>query len=103
MNHINHIPHIHNILTLTTMSLEESFHQAVAGSKQLTTRPDNATLLRLYSLYKQAMDGDAPITSDGGTFDFVAKAKHNAWDGLRGKTKEAAMEEYIQLAASLKD
>ncbi len=84
------------------MSLEENFHQAVAESKQLSQRPDNATLLRLYSLYKQATEGDAPATSDAGTFDFVAKAKYNAWDGLRGQTKEASMEAYIQLAASLK-
>jgi acyl-CoA-binding protein len=84
------------------MSLAESFHQAVAESKQLTRRPDNATLLRLYSLYKQATEGDAPAESDAGMFDFVAKAKHNAWDSLRGTGKEQAMEEYIQLAASLK-
>ena len=85
------------------MSLTESFQQAVAESKQLTTRPDNATLLRLYSLYKQATDGDAPAESDAGMFDFVAKAKHNAWDSLRGTGKEQAMEEYIRLAASLKE
>ena len=84
------------------MSLTESFHQAVAESKQLTTRPDNNTLLKLYSLYKQATDGDAPANSDAGMFDFVGRAKHSAWDSLRGKSKEQAMEEYIQLAASLK-
>lgn len=85
------------------MSLEENFHQAVAASKGLTKRPDNATLLRLYSLYKQATEGDAPAESDAGMFDFVAKAKYNAWDGLRGKTREAAMEEYITLYQSLKE
>ncbi len=84
------------------MQLTEQFQQAVAESKQLKTRPDNSTLLRLYSLYKQATDGDAPAESDAGMFDFVAKAKHNAWDGLRGKAKDTAMEEYIQLADSLK-
>jgi acyl-CoA-binding protein len=84
------------------MSLSESFQKAVAESKQLTTRPDNATLLRLYSLYKQATDGDAPAQSDAGMFDFVAKAKHNAWDSLRGMTQEQAMEDYIKLADSLK-
>ena len=53
------------------MSLTESFNQAVAESKQLTKRPDNATLLRLYSLYKQATEGDAPAECDAGMFDFV--------------------------------
>ena len=84
------------------MSLTETFQQAVADSKQLKNRPDNSTLLRLYSLYKQATDGDAPTESDAGMFDFVAKAKYNAWDGQRGKSKEAAMEEYIQVYHSLK-
>jgi diazepam-binding inhibitor (GABA receptor modulator, acyl-CoA-binding protein) len=84
------------------MSLSENFHQAVAESKQLKNRPDNSTLLRLYSLYKQATDGDAPAESDAGMFDFIAKAKFNAWDSLRGKSKDTAMEEYIQLYESLK-
>lgn len=85
------------------MSLTESFQQAVADSKQLSKRPDNSTLLRLYSLYKQATAGDAPAESDAGMFDFVARAKYNAWDGLRGKTKEQAMKEYIQLYDTLKE
>jgi acyl-CoA-binding protein len=84
------------------MSLTESFQKAVAESKQLTKRPDNNTLLKLYSLYKQATDGDAPPESDAGMFDFVAKAKYNAWDSLRGTTKEQAMESYIQLYETLK-
>jgi acyl-CoA-binding protein len=83
-------------------NLTETFQQAVAGSKQLSQRPDNNTLLKLYSLYKQATDGDAPESSDAGMFDFVAKAKYNAWDGLRGKSKEAAMEDYIALYEGLK-
>lgn len=73
----------------------EEFEAAIAQSKQLATRPDNATLLKLYSLYKQATDGDAPADSDAGMFDFIAKAKWNAWDSLRGKSKEAAMEDYV--------
>ena len=85
------------------MSLVESFQQAVAESKKLSNRPDNTTLLRLYSLYKQATDGDAPAASDAGMFDFVAKAKYNAWDGLRGKSKDESMEEYIRLYESLKE
>ncbi|KAK6020160.1 hypothetical protein OSTOST_14192 [Ostertagia ostertagi] len=33
-------------------------------------------------------------------FDFVGKAKYEAWDALRGTTKDAAMEAYIQLQLS---
>lgn len=84
------------------MTLQESFTQAVADSKTLSNRPGNTTLLKLYSLYKQATEGDAPVTSNAGMFDFVANAKWDAWDGLRGKSREEAMEEYTALVASLK-
>jgi acyl-CoA-binding protein len=84
------------------MALTEQFQEAVAASKQLSRRPDNSTLLRLYSLYKQATDGDAPADSGVGMFDIVGKAKHGAWAGQKGKSKEAAMEEYIQVYESLK-
>ena len=83
-------------------NLTEAFQQAVAESKQLPSRPDNDTLLQLYSLYKQATDGDAPATSDAGMFDFVATAKYNAWYTIRGKAKEDAMKDYITLVADLK-
>ncbi len=84
------------------MDLKQRFEAAVAGSKQLSSRPDNSTLLKLYSLYKQATDGDAPATSDAGMFDIVAKAKYNAWDELRGKSAETAMEEYVALYERLR-
>ncbi|MEO6831230.1 MAG: acyl-CoA-binding protein [Chitinophagaceae bacterium] len=79
-----------------------AFQQAVVESKQLPSKPDNDTLLKLYSLYKQATDGDAPATSDAGMFDFVAAAKYNAWHAIRGKDKEEAMKDYMALVADLK-
>lgn len=84
------------------MELQQSFEQAVADSKQLTRKPDNPTLLRLYSLYKQATEGDAPTESGAGAFDFVAKAKHEAWAALKGKGRDGAMREYIALVEELK-
>jgi len=84
------------------MELKTQFEQAVAESKTLSQKPDNATLLSLYSLYKQATEGD--VTGDGPSnmFDFVAKAKHNAWESQKGKSKDAAMQEYIDIVAKLK-
>jgi hypothetical protein len=38
--------------------LKKKFEAAVANSKNLTERPDNATLLKIYALYKQASSGD---------------------------------------------
>lgn len=84
------------------MDLQAAFSQAVTDSKQLTRKPDNPTLLRLYSLYKQATDGDAPAESGAGAFDFVAKAKHEAWSSLRGQSREDAMHDYTELVNELK-
>jgi diazepam-binding inhibitor (GABA receptor modulating acyl-CoA-binding protein) len=84
------------------MTLQETFDQAVADSKTITSRPDNATLLRLYSLYKQSTEGDAPDEGPSSPFDFVAKAKHNAWSELKGTTKEDAMNQYVAAVTALK-
>ena len=82
--------------------LKEIFEQAIADSKSLSDRPSNDTLLQLYSLYKQATDGDAPADPPSNPFDFVAKAKYETWAALKGKTKEAAMQEYADLVGKLK-
>ena len=84
------------------MELIAQFEQAVANSKTLSSKPDNDILLQLYSLYKQATEGDAPEEVPSNPFDFVGKAKHNAWSELGGKTKEMAMQEYIDLITKLK-
>lgn len=84
------------------MALTEQFEAAVAASKTLPAKPDNDTLLKLYSLFKQAQEGDAPEKGDYGMFDFVAKAKHDAWVQLKGLGKEAAMQQYVDLVARLK-
>ncbi|MFM7645923.1 MAG: acyl-CoA-binding protein [Sphingomonadales bacterium] len=83
------------------MELQERFEQAVATSKQLTERPSNETLLQLYSLYKQATEGDNVQDPPTNPFDFVARAKHDAWAGLRGKPAMVCMEEYIAIMDGL--
>ena len=84
------------------MELKARFEQAIAESKTLSEKPSNETLLQLYSLYKQATEGDAPEDGPSNPFDFVAKAKHNAWSELKGLASEAAMDQYIALVAKLK-
>lgn len=84
------------------MDLHQQFEQAVADSKELSEKPSNDTLLQLYSLYKQASEGDINIDAPSNPFDFIAKAKYEAWDALKGKSKEAAMQEYIELVSKLK-
>ena len=85
------------------MELKEQFEAAVAKSKTLKERPGNDVLLKLYSLYKQATDGDAPENGDYGMFDFVGKAKHDAWLKYAGIQKEDAMQEYVSFVSQLTD
>jgi acyl-CoA-binding protein len=73
----------------------------VAASKSLPEKPDNATLLKLYALYKQATEGDVEGKRPGFT-DMVGRAKFDAWTAIKGKTGDAAMKEYTALIDSLK-
>ena len=84
------------------MELQEMFENAVADSKTLSDKPSNDTLLQLYSLYKQATDGDVNVDPPSNPFDFVNKAKYDAWVALKGKPKETAMQEYTNLVNKLK-
>ena len=81
--------------------LQAKFEQAVADSKQLPEKPDNAMLLQLYALFKQASSGDA----DGkrpGFGDMIGRAKWDAWNAIAGKSKDDAMQQYVDLVESLK-
>jgi acyl-CoA-binding protein len=84
------------------MELLQQFEEAVATSKILAERPDNETLLKLYSLYKQGTDGDNVGDVPSNPFDFVNKAKHHAWESLKGTAKDTAMQQYIDLVKQLK-
>jgi len=80
--------------------LKTAFEAAVANSKTLSERPDNATLLKLYALYKQASAGDNSEKKPG-FGDMVGRAKWDAWNGLKGTASADAMQQYIDLIASL--
>jgi diazepam-binding inhibitor (GABA receptor modulator, acyl-CoA-binding protein) len=80
--------------------LQEEFEKAVSKSKEITTRPSNEQLLKLYSLYKQGTEGDVSGERPGG-FDFKGIAKYDAWANLKGKSKEDAQKEYVELVSSL--
>ncbi len=81
--------------------LKAAFDQAVADSKNLPERPDNMTLLKLYALFKQSSAGDVDGRRPGFT-DMVGRAKWDAWNELKGKGTDEAMEEYVDLIESLK-
>ncbi len=80
--------------------LKKQFEAAAANSKNLTERPDNATLLKIYALYKQGSIGDNADKKPG-FGDMVGRAKWDAWNGCKGTSNEDAMQQYIDLIASL--
>ena len=80
--------------------LQAQFETAVAESKNLTERPDNATLLKIYALYKQASAGDNTDKKPGFS-DMVGRAKWDAWNEFKGTSSHDAMQQYVDLIESL--
>jgi diazepam-binding inhibitor (GABA receptor modulating acyl-CoA-binding protein) len=84
------------------MTLQARFDEALAASKNLAERPDNMTLLEIYALYKQSTAGDIDGDRPGFT-DMIARAKYDAWAGVKGVSKDEAMQKYIDLITDLQD
>lgn len=80
--------------------LNAAFEAAVAQSKTLSERPDNATLLKIYALYKQATQGDNEEKKPSFS-DMVGRAKWDAWEKLKDTDADTARQQYIDLIASL--
>jgi acyl-CoA-binding protein len=77
-------------------SLEEQFRNATEDSKNLKNRPDDDTMLEIYSYYKQATEGDVSDDKPA-AFNFVARAKYEAWEARKGMSREIAMKAYVKL------
>jgi diazepam-binding inhibitor (GABA receptor modulating acyl-CoA-binding protein) len=80
--------------------LQADFDAAVENSKKLSQRPDNATLLKIYGLYKQATTGDNTDKKPG-FGDMIGRAKWDAWNGFKGTPSDDAKRMYIDLIQSL--
>jgi diazepam-binding inhibitor (GABA receptor modulator, acyl-CoA-binding protein) len=83
-----------------TDDLKARFEQAAVDVKSLPQRPSDSDLLALYALYKQSTDGDVSGEKPG-FFDFVARAKYEAWEALQGTAPDEAMKRYIDKVGSL--
>ena len=80
--------------------INSRFEQASNAAKSLPERPDNDTMLQLYALYKQGSSGD--VSGDKpGFFDFVAIAKYEAWERVKGLSQDEAKQQYIDLVEKL--
>jgi acyl-CoA-binding protein len=82
-------------------ALQDRFAQAQEDVNGLAERPGNNTMLKLYALFKQATQGDATGEQPGG-FDFVRRAKFDAWNEIKGTSADDAMQQYIDLVGSLR-
>jgi len=80
--------------------LKKLFEKAAADAQNLTERPSNADLLRLYALYKQATEGDVQGKRPG-MMDIKGRAKYDAWAAVEGLSADDAMQEYVDLVESL--
>ncbi|SHN05854.1 carboxylesterase [Duganella sacchari] len=80
---------------------EQALAAAAALSRTLRKSPDEATLLRLYALYKQATIGDVQGDRPG-ALDVVGRAKYEAWCARKGNTQQQAIDEYVGLVQQLK-
>ncbi|XP_075256800.1 acyl-CoA-binding protein-like [Convolutriloba macropyga] len=81
--------------------MSEAFNKAAEEVKNLTSKPTDQELLALYGLFKQATVGDVN-TSRPGMLDLKGKAKWDAWNALKGKSKEDAETEYIAKVEEMK-
>jgi len=85
-------------------SLEQRFLAAV--EKVRTAPPDgpfkptNELKLKMYALYRQAVDGDVQGKRPG-MLDLVARYKYDAWAMAKGLSAEDAMRRYIEEVAKV--
>ncbi|KAJ7067187.1 acyl-CoA-binding protein [Mycena amicta] len=81
------------------MSYEAKFDKAVSivGGlpKDGPVKPSQEDQLYFYKYFKQAKLGDNTTTRPG-MLDFTGKAKWDAWDGVKGTSKEEAQKKYVE-------
>lgn len=82
------------------MAGQDAFAEAQERVKKLARRPSNDQLLQLYSLYKQATEGDAR-GSRPGMLDLVGRAKWDAWSARKGMPSDEARRRYVALVDEL--
>lgn len=78
--------------------LRTQFNQAVAKVRNAPAdgdfKPDMSYKLKMYSLFRQATDGDVSGKRPG-MLDPVGRFKYDAWAKLKGISPDEAMRQYI--------
>ena len=81
--------------------MEAKFQEAVETmNNKVNKTMSNEELLDLYKYYKQATVGDCN-TDRPGMFDLKGKAKWDAWNAIKGTSKEEAMTKYVEMAEKM--
>uniref|UniRef100_A0ABI7WMF0 Acyl-CoA-binding protein n=1 Tax=Felis catus TaxID=9685 RepID=A0ABI7WMF0_FELCA len=82
-------------------TFQAEFDKAAEDVKHLKTKPADDEMLFIYGHYKQATVGDIN-TERPGLLDLKGKAKWDAWNQLKGTSKEDAMKAYVNKVEELK-
>jgi len=85
---------------ITDQALRQVFDHAINELKKLDYMSDDDKGF-FYARYKQATVGNNPQKESPSFFDFVGKAKWNAWNTCLGMSPDQAAREYIQQASKL--
>lgn len=85
---------------ISDAKLKKQFEYAIEEIKKLNSISDDNKGY-FYARFKQASVGDNPQKESPSFFDFVGKAKWNAWNTCIGMTANQAATEYIQRASEL--
>ncbi|XP_054577900.1 acyl-CoA-binding protein-like [Eptesicus fuscus] len=80
---------------------QAEFGKAAKDVKHLKTQPADDEMLFIYSRYKHATVGDKN-TKRPGMLDLKGTAKWDAWNELKGTSKEDATRAYINKVEELK-
>ena len=78
----------------------DEFNSAVQEVQKYN--PDNTTKLKLYALYKQVNFGDCNTPHPGWFAQLAEKYKWEKWQSIKGKSKDDAMKEYVEIVKSLR-
>ncbi|KAI9316116.1 acyl CoA binding protein-domain-containing protein [Dichotomocladium elegans] len=84
------------------MSIEQNclFKKAYTYMNTHNVQLANTQKLKLYGLYKQAIEGDCRASRPG-LLDVVGRAKWDAWHAVKGMSEPEAKEGYIQYVEEL--
>ena len=78
---------------------QKAYEISKAHEEEIKGSFANDKKLEIYSLYKQAAEGDN-VEKRPGMFDLKAKFKWDAWTARKGQDQDTCKQQYVELIAS---